>query len=632
MELSELTAYAQEKYGIEEQHKWADFSNFSVLCHPETGKWLALLMRQWDSESGSQIERCDIKCGSSVLDKLEKPYLSVPVRMSRKNWVSIAFDSRTESEVVYQLFDLAFETGKKDRFTIVLNQKNPARKQAYNETSLPFASSYTQSNFVHSRKTRDTRSSLQDEIIPEKILEMIRLYEYGNGLPYNAEKNFYRQGKFMEDYEDDVPWRGYFQKYFATYHDLNIPQLRGYFTWRKEVRRGKYHPVPSSLAYIYIYELLSGIGTSSPEDALNKIELFTRGYVDSGIKDERMKRNIQRWCFEYAIIHGLPQESVYRYADKQVLERDYAVLVVKVPEEYTDEEVFNALCIVSGKKLDESHLVKSQGDAAKFLFAQVWRYLRQHYKDDKKNIFTVCFGRQNSRRWFPLANAIHWEEIPSEDRDYILSPVRSYHLRNGVWKEKAYDQLYFDKAKLRAIIHETDRLLRRYFKTGHYTKAKSEESWVTPYVETVLEAERRAQIEAAKPKIEINFSDLEKIRSDAATTRESLLIEDEIREDVQETVDSIERPEITADETEESVENVEGLDSIHTQILRAVMAGQSVESIIATEYLMPSVVTDTINEALFDEIGDNVLECDGNHITLIDDYKEDIAEILESVE
>ena len=43
---------------------------------------------------------------------------------------------------------------------------------------------------------------------------------------------------------------------------------------------------------------------------------------------------------------------------------------------------------------------------------------------------------------------------------------------------------------------------------------------------------------------------------------------------------------------------------------------------------MPSVVADTINEALFDEIGDNVLECDGNAISLVEEYRGDILRML----
>ena len=55
MELSELTAYAEEKHHIREQHKWSDSPGFSVLTDPATGKWAALLMRQWDTETGTEI-------------------------------------------------------------------------------------------------------------------------------------------------------------------------------------------------------------------------------------------------------------------------------------------------------------------------------------------------------------------------------------------------------------------------------------------------------------------------------------------------------------------------------------------------------------------------------------------------
>ena len=61
MELSELTAYAEGKFHMREQYKWADFPGFSVLADPNTGKWIALLMRQWDYDTGTEIQRCDFK-------------------------------------------------------------------------------------------------------------------------------------------------------------------------------------------------------------------------------------------------------------------------------------------------------------------------------------------------------------------------------------------------------------------------------------------------------------------------------------------------------------------------------------------------------------------------------------------
>ena len=67
---------------------------------------------------------------------------------------------------------------------------------------------------------------------------------------------------------------------------------------------------------------------------------------------------------------------------------------------------------------------------------------------------------------------------------------------------------------------------------------------------------------------------------------------------------------------------------MHTQILLTVMRGESAAELIRQRFLMPSVVTDTINEALFDEIGDNVLECDGEEITFVEDYREELNLII----
>ena len=89
MTLSDLAAYAEEKLHIREQHKWADFPGFSVLADPVSGKWIVLLMRQWDYETGCEIERCDIKCGQEALRGVYPPYLSPPFRMKGRQKVNI---------------------------------------------------------------------------------------------------------------------------------------------------------------------------------------------------------------------------------------------------------------------------------------------------------------------------------------------------------------------------------------------------------------------------------------------------------------------------------------------------------------------------------------------------------------
>ena len=58
------------------------------------------------------------------------------------------------------------------------------------------------------------------------------------------------------------------------------------------------------------------------------------------------------------------------------------------------------------------------------------------------------------------------------------------------------------------------------------------------------------------------------------------------------------------------------------------MRGQPVNGWLAKTHRMPTVAVDAVNEALYDEIGDSVLEWDGNEITLVEDYREDVLRLL----
>ena len=43
---------------------------------------------------------------------------------------------------------------------------------------------------------------------------------------------------------------------------------------------------------------------------------------------------------------------------------------------------------------------------------------------------------------------------------------------------------------------------------------------------------------------------------------------------------------------------------------------------------MPSLVADAVNEALYDEIGDTVLNCEDDELALVEDYREDLWRML----
>lgn len=152
-------------------------------------------------------------------------------------------------------------------------------------------------------------------------------------------------------------------------------------------------------------------------------------------------------------------------------------------------------------------------------------------------------------------------------------------------------------------------------------------------MEAAIQAQQQADEEAARPKITINLSSLEQIRQDASVTRDSLLTGDEIDVGIEASPESSPASLPAGPDAGNEPETADSgsfapLDDLHSTILLALLQGESVEATLKARHLMPAVAADTINEALFDEIGDNVLEYDGNTITLVEDYRDDLLQLL----
>ena len=488
-----------------------------------------------------------------------------------------------------------------------------------------------------------SKSPKAKKYVPEQIRRMRNLYQHGDGSFRQQRKNFYVQGKFMENYEDNAPWDGEIYEYWPSYYKLSLAQLRGYFTWRTELRKGNYRKHCDSFVLMYLSELVNEIGTTSAEESFLKIQEFEKNYIDAGLCSGYIQYNIQQWMFEFAVVNGLAPEIACRYADREMLERDAGIEILHNPKAYSDQEVFDALCIFAGEQTAKSKLIQLHGAEAISLFAAMWRLIQAQYRRNGKDIFRICFGRRGAHSWYPLNGTLYYEKQKREEITYELNSSRFYRFKRGEWRECGYQMFYFDKRLLTGLLKETDRRLRLYLKTGHPLKERKEAAWAVPYIEAVIEADRKAKLEAARPKISIDFSGLDKIRKDALETQSNLLTEEEnpaaaVDNALCKNSDASMPPE-SAVPTEPSSTDIRDstsipsgislpLDDMQIQLLQMLLRGEPVQELIAAQHGMPSVIADAINEALFDLIGDMVVECDGETITIIEDYREDIINIL----
>ena len=216
---------------------------------------------------------------------------------------------------------------------------------------------------------------------------------------------------------------------------------------------------------------------------------------------------------------------------------------------------------------------------------------------------------------------MYWPRQSQPDADYELNPIRRFICRGGAWTVTCHERLFFERKRLNSFLRAADRLLRKYLKTGRYLRERPEEAWATPMVEAAV----RAAEAAARPRIEFDFSGLERIRQDAAATRDSLLTEDDLwTPGAAEDASAPGPDDGGADEAPAGV----GLSDGERQILLALLRGEAVDERLRAGGLLPSVVADAINEALFDAIGDSALACDGGAIAVVEDYREDLLRLL----
>ena len=506
---------------------------------------------------------------------------------------------------------------------------------------------------------------------------------------------FYRQGLLMADFEDDCPYNGTFKSYFPTYNAMSDRQLRGYFTWRAQVRRGTVEETSTSFAFLYLYELICGIGVDNPLDGFNKIKAFWDVYraFEPGID-----RFARVWLQDYAVFHGLDPKLL---RDSKTVMFDNALIELRraardlvpapssqtpkrrktskptlplPPDEVREDRLMAAINALSTYNLSSSRLDRSHHRDLRHVACAVYVRMVRYYDTHRKTgIVASLFGEETAMPYTMFASAVFFAPERHEDCEYRLDPIHIYRCQNGFWECMRIHGSRQKSSKLGEMMRACDQRLRLALDPAHPLK----EEKVPKYLAKIIDDEIVAWLSwdaAHQPvKIDIDLSQLGHIRSAAAQTREALLIDEE-REDgasaEAEAADSGQpEAEPVADAMVEAVAAAAGQDesdepTISTEqfgvvapllaptpafaaatpadatnelvpaadaYLRALLEHNAVqaESAVVQSEQSEDMLVDTINEALFDLVGDTVIEFSAAGPQIIEDYEADVRGYLD---
>ncbi len=508
---------------------------------------------------------------------------------------------------------------------------------------------------------------------------------------------FYRQGLLMANFEDDCPYNGTFKSYFPTYNAMSDRQLRGYFTWRAQVRRGNIEETSTSFAFLYLYELICGIGVDDPLDGFDKIKAFWGAYraFEPGID-----RFARVWLQDYAVFHGLDprllRDSKTVMFDNALIElrraaRDLAPAQAPSgqtakrrktseptlplpPDEAREERLMAAINALSTYNLNNSRLDRGHHLDLRHVACAVYVRMARYYDTHRKTgIVASLFGEETAMPYTMFASAVFFAPERHEDCEYRLDPIHIYRCQNGFWECMRIHGSRQKSSKLGEIMRACDQRLRLALDPSHPLKEEKVPKYLAKIIDDEIVAWLSWNATHQPVKIDIDLSQLGHIRSAAAQTREALLIDEEREDDTTADVEEADsgQPEaepvanmivepvaapIEQDEADEltisteqfgvvapllapapapatamSADTASALVPAAEGYLRALLEQNAAQaaSAVARSDQSEDMLVDSINEALFDLVGDTVIEFGATGPQIIEDYEADVRGYLD---
>lgn len=457
------------------------------------------------------------------------------------------------------------------------------------------------------------RKKTPEEKLPAP-LQAARSLEKGAARMYqNRRSLFLNQAKLLEFYKDDYEGEYISHCYYPTYDLLSNRELRSYFAWRTKVRNGDIQPSCSCFAYLYLYELINGIGTGTPVEGLHKMDDFAAAYKEY---ESSLMNYYANWRKSYIIYYNL-SDSFLGGEEREGEEAHMAVL--DSAQEQTDDAIAAAVKQLAPGWLNRSKFYKTHQTDMDRVIVQVLRRMHQHYSTRSKRTFSEqLFGSRETHSIDLFCYAVFCDPLRHENSRYYITDSHYYECRNGYWTETSCFIDSHKRRKLEDLMKTIDASLRVALNDGKPIKSPSQLKWVTKVIEEEVAAllETQKQQEAEAKRVQIDYSALAQIRREAAITQDKLATEEEMEEEAPPAVQPPPpQPEALPGDCP--------LDKTQYRLMQNLLYGGDM-GWVQREGKMVSVLLDSINEILYDTFQDAVIEDQ----QVVEDYIDELKEMV----
>ena len=453
--------------------------------------------------------------------------------------------------------------------------------------------------------------------VPQKklpsLLRTARSLENTSGKSWQSRESvFLKQAKLLAAYEDDYVYNTDVLRYYPTYEALTDPELRGYFSWRTKLRKGDVQKTSLSFAFLYIYELINQIGVAGPMEGFVKLKAFRDSY---GKLDDSILPYLTKWMTDYVIYYGLNAELM---ADSPQVIFDRSITILDRIHEQDEDKVIHALKQLAPKWLSRSKFYSANQADCNSVILNVLRRMSVHYAaKTKKTLVEQYFGASREFQVWLFESAVFCNPLKKRSLEYALDERCIYRCRNGLWTVTKHPCPLRPNSKLEDLMKTIDAIMREEYGYKHPIKYGVDTKWLLKLIREETQALLAQKKADEAKKITIDYSQLSRIRQEAAVTQEKLTVEEEWEEEL---------PAAAAvqPEAEAAVPVDSPLSPAEYRLLQCLLYGRDYSWVQAEGYML-SVLSDSINDKLYDSFLDSVLD---DTPELVEDYIDELKEMV----
>ena len=494
------------------------------------------------------------------------------------------------------------------------------------------------------------RASQMTGYLPGPVRELRALERLPEARRWGEARLFVEQARLVADFDDDCPTTADFDGTQPTYHAMTDRQLRGYLTWRAQVRRGTVPEACDGYVLVRAAELLNGVGATPGGPAARALADLA---ASCGAWAPAAAAKVEKWLLDYVVWHGLDPAlagaAAHGAHDRAiaVVARHEARVLAQLPpgrqrrtphpfgaDPEGARELTAALDELGTYRLRQGRLWKERPDDVERVAEAVFARLVRYYRSGRSHGLTeTLVGPRFPASHLMFSGAPVWIGAPHADATYELDEVTTFECAGGHWTCTSYHDGGARSAKLGQVLHCLDCRLREALGYAHPLKARKYPKYLDQIVQREV-SDYLAWKEVHEPRpVAIDLSKLAGIRAAAATTRESLLVDEEREEgdEVGAATDPAEvgppgpPPSPVAPPAAPPAEaGALGLTADELAFVAALLAGEG-----APAGARADLVVDSVNEKAYDLVGDTVIEfgADGAP-ALVEDYADDLREAL----